>query len=91
MKRKELTQRDRETLGELETANRQRKSLGIREWARPLDCGGMNGSHHSPTLNKLARLGYVEVHQRSSWCGSRGSKEYRVSQKGRQALREKQV
>lgn len=56
-----LTDRDIETLGELEAANRNLKQVGYRGgWAKPLDCGGSNGSHHGATLVKLTKAGFAE-------------------------------
>ncbi|ARB13722.1 hypothetical protein Ccr2_gp191c [Caulobacter phage Ccr2] len=46
-----------------------------------MDVGGSNGSHHSATLAKLVKRGLAEATQRSA-AMSRGSKEYRVSEKG---------
>lgn len=66
-----LTERETEVLNELRSWN-----YGER-WARPMDVGGSNGSHHSATLAKLVRLGYAESKQRSAWM-SRGSKVYRA-------------
>lgn len=31
-----------------------------KDWARPMDVGGRDGSHHSMTLSQLARRGLVE-------------------------------
>jgi hypothetical protein len=45
-----LTERDREVLYQLPKD----------EFVRPMDVGGTNGSHHSQTLCRLARLGLVE-------------------------------
>jgi hypothetical protein len=56
------------------------------EWARPLDCGGSNGSDHSYHLSKLAKAGLAESRARNSWAHSRGSKEYRITEAGRRAL-----
>lgn len=60
------------------------------KWHRPLDVGGGSGSHHSNTLGKLVRHGYVETMQRNALSGdlsgdpraarmSRGSKVYRIT------------
>ncbi len=57
-----LTERDMETLWALEGANRNLTEVGFRNgWARPMDCGGRDGSHHSATLQKLAKRRLVEV------------------------------
>ena len=69
-----------------------------RPWQTPLDLGGTNGSHHSGTLAKLARKGLVNYKQRTGseppkWenakplpRGHRGSKAYRITPLGREAL-----
>lgn len=54
-----------------------------REWARPLDLGGRSGSHHSGTLAALERKELVESRQRSGYLHRRGSKVYRLTEKGR--------
>lgn len=57
-----LTDRDIDTLGELVAANRNLMDVGHHRdgWAKPLDCGGSNGSHHSATLAKLASYGLAD-------------------------------
>lgn len=80
-----LGERDREILGDLEFANRNRADAGMSPWARPLDCGGSNGSDHSYRLSKLVRLGLAESKQRSAWM-SRGSKVYQITDAGKAAL-----
>lgn len=78
-------ERDLEVLGELDAALRNFAGIGQPErYATPLDCGGTNGSDHSYRLNKLARLGLVEVQRRGGH--SRGSKWYRLTDAGRAAL-----
>lgn len=52
-------------------------------WARPMDVGGRDCSHHSRTLAKLVRLGYAEERRRcvsiSGAIGSnRAGKVYRA-------------
>ena len=74
-----LRERERETLAELDYVSRD------GEWARPMDVGGHNRSHHSATLAKLVRLGLAERRQRSAWM-SRGSWIYRATPAGRRAL-----
>lgn len=42
-------------------------------WARPMDIGGRDGSHHSATLRQLARRGWVlakKLHSISCWFGT---------------------
>lgn len=63
-------------------------------WCRPMDLGASNGSHHSGTLQALARKGLVRFKQRRGeeppegengrklWRG-RGSKSYQVTPAGR--------
>jgi hypothetical protein len=64
-----ITDRDIETLRELEAANRSFVQIGHRGgWAKPMDCGGFNGSHHSMTLAKLARAGLAERKGYSPGC-----------------------
>lgn len=78
----DLIERDAEVLNEL----RGCMDMGL-PWARPMDCGGSNGSDHSYRLNKLAKMGLAETEQRSAWAVSRGSKKYRITDAGRAALR----
>lgn len=49
-------------------------------WARPQDCGGRDGSHHSATLRRLFGRGLVERDDRGGW--TRPSYQYRVTQQG---------
>ena len=67
------------------------------KWARPLDLGGSNGSHHSGTLNRLAQKGLVNFRFREGveppewengqrFCASRGATTYRITPAGRAAL-----
>lgn len=68
------------------------------KWARPLDLGGSNGSHHSNTLNRLAKKGMVNFRFRMGaepvdgengkrFFASRGAKLYRINETGRAALK----
>lgn len=60
MTQERITDRDLETLNELEAASNSHAASGFRRgWCRPMDCGGSNGSHHSKTLAKLVRLGFA--------------------------------
>lgn len=52
------------------------------EWHTPLDIGGHCRSHHSPTLAKLVKRGLAESKQRSSIHSPRGSKIYKITEKG---------
>lgn len=84
---KPLTERDIDTLGELEAATRNHlEVIPEREgWVMPMDCGGMNGSHHSYTLHKLAKRGLCD---RKKYGGKRqkGSCRYRINDVGRAEL-----
>ncbi len=61
------------------------------QWAKPMDVGGRDGSHHSYTLAKLARREppLVERRQRGMFAQSdqrgflRGSWEYRITERGK--------
>lgn len=80
---KPLTERDIETLRELEFATRQFVEQNYRDgWVMPMDCGGSNGSHHSYTLTKLAVRGLAD---RKKYGGRRekGSCRYRINDNGR--------
>lgn len=91
---KELTPRDIEVLNELESAKRRGwgMSYGDKDgWCRPMDVGGRSGSHHSPTLTKLAEMGYAEQRTRGLQTykrgRARGSKVYRISEAGETIVR----
>lgn len=56
-------------------------------WARPMDVGGSSNSHHSCTLGKLVRYGYVETMQRRSLPSTRGSRGYKITLKGLEFVR----
>lgn len=89
---KKLTDNQRDVLGMLGHST-------TSGWSTPLELGGHNGSHHSGTLNALARKGLVQFKQRHEpdpppgengakrWRG-RGSKSYRITPAGRKALAE---
>jgi len=78
-----LVERDLEVLAELEAACRNHaKHDYLSGWARPLDCGGSNGSDHSYRLTKLVKAGAAEQKQRMPWAG-RGSKVYRITEAGK--------
>lgn len=95
----DLTPRDFDVLNELVGVcdykggkNTHRRGEG----ATPLDVGGRNGSHHSNTLRKLVRLGYAEHKKLGRAWGDaptnyRGSKVYRPTDKGRQAVKERRT
>lgn len=78
-----LTERDIETLLALECATDNFVAHNYRDgWVMPMDCGGMNGSHHSYTLHKLAKRGLAA---RKKYGGKRqkGSCRYRINDTGR--------
>jgi hypothetical protein len=93
-----LTERDLEVL---ETLVYMRYESGARDLyegdTAPLDFGGSNRSHHGKTASKLVDHGFVE-HRRlgmSEWHqenrhfgrgGNRGSKVYRATETGREAI-----
>lgn len=88
---KPLTERDIDTLGELEAATDNHVRLNYREgWVMPLDCGGSNGSHHSYTLHKLAKRGLCD---RKKYGGRRdkGSCRYRINDAGTAFLAERRM
>ncbi len=83
---KPLTDRDVDTLGELEAATRSFLKQNYRDgWVMPMDCGGSNGSHHSYTLHKLAKRGLCD---RKKYGGrhDKGSCRYRINNAGRAFL-----
>lgn len=77
-----LTPRDREVLVDLSF---------IKGWARPMDVGGRDSSHHSRTLKKLCDRGLARRAKRDTLMnyigGGRGSWIYRITPKGRACLR----
>ncbi len=80
-----LTEAQREVLDSLDSWRLMHIDSGTSEWARPMDVGGSNGSHHSGTLAALVRKGLAERQQRSAWM-SRGSWVYRITPAGRSIL-----
>jgi hypothetical protein len=93
-----LNEREYDVLSTLRWVNHG--SSHPRPWARPLDLGGMNGTHHSATLAKLEGHGLVQSKQRGAadpapgeltstakQGRSRGSKAYRITAKGVGALK----
>ena len=80
-----ITKRDIKTLADLDAANRHFDEMGFREgWARPMDCGGSDGSHHGATLAKLARLGLAE--RKGYTPGCRVVWAYKITAMGREKL-----
>lgn len=59
-----------------------RWSGGYTGWFTPQEVGGSNRSHHSYTLGKLVKKGLIETEQRNSLSGIRGSRVYRITEKG---------
>lgn len=88
-----LTDRDLETLDDLRMATDDAIQYGGRNgrpstgWVMPLDCGGMNGSHHSYTLSKLAGRGLCE-RKKYGAPREKGSCRYRINDAGRERLTE---
>ena len=85
------------TENQIEVMNELYASIGLfpdrRGWCTPLELGGSNGSHHSGTLNALARKGMVQFKQRhrddppdgengGKRFAGRGSKCYRLTPAG---------
>lgn len=61
-------------------------------WARPMDVGGKNTSHHSHTLKALVDAGYAERKSRfPKGEATRGSFVYRVTKRGRDWLRRRKA
>lgn len=88
-----LTERDLETLAELVYARYESTMKHYYEGgSAPLDFGGSNGSHHGKTATKLVKHGFVEHRKRGhEWgdvrtTGARGSKVYRATEAGRDAI-----
>jgi hypothetical protein len=79
-----LTDRDYEVLGELEFATRNHTEVGFRDgWAKPMDCGGTNGSHHGATLVKLAKAGLAD--KQGYTPGRRAVWMYKINDAGKAA------
>lgn len=74
-----------------------RSLAAVGTWARPMDVGGTDGSHHSQTLRRLYAAGLVErrprgtlanrIYQVSGSCAV-ASWEYRVTEAGVVELRD---
>lgn len=83
-----LSAREIETMRELSAYARmvERDCPGYsrEDWARPMDVGGSDGSHHSMTLKRLTDKGVVERGMKGGH--SRGSYRYRLTDAGRAAL-----
>jgi hypothetical protein len=56
----------------------------VRGWVRPMDLGGKDGSHHSATLAKFVRYGWV--HRRLRGGHTRAAYSYRATPTGRALL-----
>lgn len=55
-------------------------------YARAMDFGGYNGSHHSATATRLARKGLVD-RRKLPGPGGRGSCSYKITKAGLAALK----
>lgn len=80
-----LTENQYEVLSGLEAELRAKYSLRNDRFATPLMLGGYNGSHHSTTLSRLAKKGWVERKRRGGW--GRGSYVYKITDAGLEALK----
>lgn len=78
-----ISENEYDVLNELAACDRARQRVLDHEpgWARPMDVGGSDGSHHSKTLAALYRRGYAERARRSAF-GTRGSWLYKVTALG---------
>jgi len=56
------------------------------EWARPMDVGGKDGTHHTHTLKSLAKKGLAE--RKGERFYVRAAYRYRITAEGRRALEE---
>lgn len=83
-----LTKRDRETLRDL-YSQRDNELPGKVEvgWARPMDVGGRDGSHHSQTLAKLVKKGLAERSVRGGH--TKDCYQYRITTLGEEAVKKK--
>lgn len=84
-----LTERERDVLDNLrgytDSANRAGVTADEKDaWARVMDCGGRDASHHSGTLRRLANRGLCEKRFRGGYC--RRTWLYRINDAGRAAL-----
>lgn len=57
-------------------------------WFTPYCIGGGNKSHHSYTLKKLEKKGLIQSENRWSLSGIRGSKVYKITETGKDYVRE---
>ena len=88
-----LSDNEQETLRESEYFvgkpwNGVRTAGGYEGWFTPLLIGGSSRSHHSYTLKKLIKKGLIETIQRHNFSMLRGSRIYRITESGRQYVRE---
>jgi hypothetical protein len=82
-----MSERDMEILAALRAACDNHERIGHMDgWAKPLDCGGWNGSDHSYRLGKLVKSGYAEVNRKPMNPNARPGKRYRVTPAGQKAL-----
>ena len=75
-----LTERDLDVLRYL--AHLSARPGKAETYWRPMDIGGTDASHHSATLTKLAKRGFVEVDVFKAAWQVRGHKRYRISPAG---------
>lgn len=69
-----LTERQHKIMRQLKGYSRRDIYGRMIDWARPMDVGGYNGSHHPSTLNQLVKKGLVEKQRRCvSIQGAMGS------------------
>lgn len=61
-----LNEKERDVLEYLAAFARGRSAAILGGWARPLDIGGRDASHHSNTLRRLAERGLVDMKQRGT-------------------------
>lgn len=81
------TRRQFDTLNELRAANANLEAIGHRGgFAKPMDCGGSDGSHHGSTLRALAQKGLCDV--RTYTPSFRKVYTYKINAAGRAALLE---
>jgi hypothetical protein len=87
----DLSAREAELLRECVATHRDRVKHGMPVKFKALDVGGSNGSHHSYTLGKLVRGGWLENvgygHSTGGRHGSRRTNIYRVTNKALEAFR----
>lgn len=87
-----MTDNEREVLIELDACKRRGP-----EWARPMDLGGRDASHHSGTLKRLVAQGLAATRQYGGEAATgpgawektkvwRGARVYRITPEGHRAI-----